>query len=131
MIDPSDVVGSADRNSYPQIRWPRETWSQFGETIGPLRENLKLMPMGTDHHLEDLADVVLRKLLVEEVRHGIDKNEGRLLPVERLSEFHVNDANLAAPAWSAGGHAGEALEGLTRAGESGCDGLGIAILTFG
>lgn len=79
------VAGVLHRHPYPDVFRPRrQLGGKLGEPLVPLGQHLVDMPGRFPHHLEDLLQKVERHFLVEEVAHGVDKDQARLSPPARL-----------------------------------------------
>jgi len=63
-----------------------------------LRQHLEGVLRRCRHHAEDGGDLLVRQLLVKEVRHRVDEDAARLLPPERDREALGDEANLPVPA---------------------------------
>jgi hypothetical protein len=56
----------------------------LGQTISPLREDLKGVPRGLRHDSKNPLNVFERHLIMEQVTHRVHKNISGLLPLDRL-----------------------------------------------
>lgn len=83
VIDPPDVLRRLDADAHPDVWCPRQLGVEFSEPIGALGQDLKSMPVGPSHDVEDALDERERNVFVEEVAHRVYENRLRLSPVER------------------------------------------------
>lgn len=85
VVDPVLIAGILDRNSDPDILWPGLQFrGNLHQSLVPFGEHLVDMPRGLAHDLEDLLQKVEGHFLVEEVAHGVDEDQARLLPPPRF-----------------------------------------------
>lgn len=66
------------------MRWPWEVRREFNHAFFALGEDLEDVVVSAGHDVEDRSDVVGRYPLMEEVAHGVDEDEARLLPAQGM-----------------------------------------------
>src|SRR3569623_221254 len=70
----------------------------FQHPVRPLREHLERVLWAGRHHAKDSGDVLVRHLLVEEVRHRVDEDALALPPAQRRAQYVGHGPHLARPA---------------------------------
>lgn len=79
------------------------------------------MPVGGQHDLTDLRDVVVGNLIVEQVAHGVDENLLWLRPAQRIRQVFRHQAKVEALLISMAGNSPPSLG----------EGFGVAVLQPG
>jgi hypothetical protein len=81
--DPAQIIRAPgilvrlDRDADPDMWRPRQRLTEPGEALGPLGEDLVGVPIGPEHHVEDVPDELNRDGLAELIRHGVDEAPAR------------------------------------------------------
>jgi hypothetical protein len=70
------------------------TPQQFSESLVPLGEDLKNVPVSTSHHVAAARDVLVWNVLVKEVAHRVDKNFPWTSPMQWLIEPFGNESEI-------------------------------------
>jgi hypothetical protein len=73
-----------DAHADPDVRMPRQRRCELSQALVTLGQDLKRVPMGLSHDLEDLLEVGVRNTLVEEVAHRVDEDHSRPRPLQWL-----------------------------------------------
>src|SRR4051794_21893955 len=71
MVEPKPVLRALDAHAHPQVRWPAELRTKFGESPRSLRKQLILMLRSTGDNVEHVMDVSLGNPCVKQVAHRI------------------------------------------------------------
>jgi hypothetical protein len=69
VIRAEDILVRLDGYTRPDVGSPGERLTQPREAGRTFREDLEYVPVGRDHYVEHLLDVIVRYRLVEKVRH--------------------------------------------------------------
>ena len=86
IVGPVHEATVLDRYSHPDIRMPGQRAREVREAFMPLCEDLKRMPLGAAHHVEDVLHKLVGDVLVEQVAHRVHEDHPRPLPTQRLVE---------------------------------------------
>lgn len=85
------------------------TPQQFPESLVPLREDLKDVPVSPSHNVADARDIARRNFLVKEIAHRVDEDLPWALPAERLLQLFGHQSQIEALFKRMPGHTSEAL----------------------
>jgi hypothetical protein len=90
MANSPQKVNALYANAHPHIGWHVQTRSEFGHSLGALRQHLKLVLGRLSHDLEYLPHVLIGNFVVEEVRHAVHKHKPARLPLKREGQRFWN-----------------------------------------
>src|SRR5665213_1901976 len=121
MLDAPVVARRFDAYADPNVRAKRKPRTQTFQSLGALRQHLKLVLCRELHDVEHRDDVLVRYVAVEQVAHRVYEDALRLLPFERLHDALSSERQVEAALERVAGHAAEALR----------ERLGVAVIAAG
>src|SRR5712691_2415688 len=119
VTDAEDHLVILNAHPHPDILGPRQILSDFQETCAPFGENLKHMLRCLAHRIKDVLDEGEWYLFVEQITHGIHKDETRASPGQgSLQEILMQRHRKSLP-----------IAGIAHCLETLCHPLGITVFT--
>jgi hypothetical protein len=84
VFDAMGIVRILNAHAHPDIIVPGKFSRELDKSLRSLRQNLKSVPIGFPHHIENTVYEFKRNIGVKKIAHRIDKDLSRLLPLQRL-----------------------------------------------
>jgi len=74
MLGAIGIVRILNTHTHPDIVVPRKFVGELDKSLRSLRQNLKSVPIGFPHHIENTAYELVRNIGVKKIAHRIDED---------------------------------------------------------